>query len=245
MSELLDDLAAQGDHRWYAVSTHELTATLEEADRRLRMARSWLDEAGQGVAAMTTLGGVDQEIWHQAEGRGDARAVEAALSDLYRASLQVVSDVTEVQGELDRAKGALQASDVLLAGMPAPTDVQERVDQEALRDRVSQLHRAVGEARPFAVDIVDRMQDTGRLAAEGLHHVREGEPVSVENIGRQVSCAQGATRDLDGQVTSAAGTAHRAAGQAQMVAAQARLRMGQGMSTRHLAVSAPPLGIRR
>lgn len=247
MSERLDDRADQSDHRWYAVSTHELTATLEEADRRLRLARTWLDEAGQGVArAMTTLGGVDQEMRYQAEGRGDARAIEAALSNLHRESRQVVADVTEVQGELDRAKGALQASDVLLAGLPAPTDVQDRVDQEALRERVSQLHRAVEEARPFAADIVDRMQDTGRLAAEGLYQVREGQPVPVESIGRQISRAQEVTRDLDGPVTEAAGTARRATDQAQMVAAQARLRTSQEMSTRHpVSTTSPPSGIRR
>lgn len=245
MSERLDELAGQGDQRWYAVSTHELTATLEEADRRFRLARTWLDEAGQGVArAMTTLGGVDQEMRYQGEGRGDVVALEAALGDLHRESRQVVSDVTEVQGELDRAQGALQASEVLLAGLPAPTDVQDRVDQEALRERVSQLHRAVAEARPFAADIVDRMQDTGRLAAEGLDQVREGQPVPVESIGRQISRAQEATRDLDGPVTEAAGTARRATDQAQMVAAQARLRMGQEMSTRHPVVSSQP-GIRR
>lgn len=49
MSEYLDGSAAQDDHRrWYAVSARELTTTLEEVDRRLRLARTWLDEAGQG-----------------------------------------------------------------------------------------------------------------------------------------------------------------------------------------------------
>lgn len=236
MTEHLSD-----DTRWYAVSTHELTTTLDEADRRLRLARTWLDEAGQGVGrAMTALGGVDQQLRYETEGRGDPAAMEAALGALHRASLQVVEDATEVQGELGRTKGALQASDVLLAGMPAPADVQQRVDQEALRERVSQLHEVVDEARPFTDDVVGRMQDTGRLAVEGLRQVRAGEPVQVETMGQQIRGAQEATHDLDAPITHAAGAAHRAADQAQMVAAQARLRMGQEMSTRHPAFAPPP-----
>ena len=248
MSEQLDASAAQDDHRWYAVSTRELTTTLEEVDRRLRLARTWLDEAGQGVArAMTTLGGVDQELRSAAEGRGDVIALGAALTALYRESMQVVGDGTEVQGELGHAKGALQASDVLLAGLPTPADAQDRVDQQVLRERVSQLHRAVEEARPFAGDIVDRMEHTARLAAEGLNRVREGEPVEVESIGRQISRAQEAARGLDRPVTEAAGAARRATGQAEMVAAQARLRLrlGQEMSARPPSIVSPPPGIGR
>lgn len=234
------------DERWYAASTQELTTSLEEVDRRLRLARTWLNETGQGVArAMITLGGVDQELRYQAEGRGDPIALETALGDLHEVSRQVVEDVEEVGGELDRAKGALHASDVLLAGMPAPSDAQERVDQEALRERVSQLHRAVDGARPLVEDVSARMQEAGRLAAGGLRQVHEGESVQVEPMGQQVVRAQEATRDLDAPMTSAAGSAHRAADQAHMVASQARLRLGQQMSIRHSAASPPVPGVRR
>lgn len=243
----MSEYVALSDDRWYVVSTHELTTTLEEVDRRLRLARTWLDEAGQGVArAMTTLGGVDQEMRYQAEGRGDLGAMEAALGNLHQVSQQVVEDATEVRSELDRAKGALHASDVLLAGLPAPTDTQERVDQEALRERVAQLHRAVDGARPLTDDVADRMQDTGRLAAEGLRQVREGEQVQVDPIGQQINRAQAAASELDEPVTVAAGAARRATDQAQMVAAQARLRRGDELSTRHPPTTPPPSsGFRR
>lgn len=233
---------APDDARWYALSTAELATTLAEAEARIRLARHGVEDLNRDVSrSIVGLSDVERETWENHGGAGATVALVEGLEELRRRADDGVRHGDLAYQHLRYARGALRAGDVLLGGLPEPTDTQQRVDQELMGARLARLHRSVDEALLMARDVRDRMGATGELADEARRQTGQ-EPVTAGGVGgimRGVARSQQVAHDLDRPVSTAEADVQRARAQAQAVAGAARLRAGQSVADRAVPAAAP------